>query len=493
MASISSPASSSPTVSYQRRQPEKTVLYKLIQENLLSFYHQIEKDQEKELPLFVKKEFEEFLKCGLLAYGFLRLQCQSCRQEKLVAFSCKRRGFCPGCGARRMAESAAHLVDEVFPHKPLRQWVLSFPFPLRLLFAKDPQLMGHVLNLVQRAISTYLIKKAGLKKKSGAKTGSVTFIQRFGGSLNLNIHFHIMFLDGVYTFDQEKARFYSLTSPSQSELDHLLKTIVYRSLKLLKKRGLIVKEEGTEYPFLNVKDPEAIDHIHGSSITYRIALGKYKGQKVLTLGILSNFKPQKEKEKLFLSKYSGFSLHAGIFCSAHDKKERERLCRYISRPSLSEERLSVNFKGQVVYKLKTAYRNGTTHIVLDPLDFLSRLASLIPRPRLHLTRFHGVFAPHFKYRSLVTPQSVLKEKTSHKKQKKEKKSYSMGWAKVLKRVFDIDIQTCLKCGGQIKIISSIQNPQIIKRILNSLGESSKVPELVSLRGPPETEESFITV
>ena len=153
----------------------------------------------------------------------------------------------------------------------------------------------------------------------------------------------------------------------------------------------------------------------------------------------------------------------------------------------------MNFKGQVVYKLKTAYRNGTTHIVLDPLDFLSRLASLIPRPRLHLTRFHGVFAPHFKYRSLVTPQSVLKEKTSHKKQKKEKKSYSMGWAKVLKRVFDIDIQTCLKCGGQIKIISSIQNPQIIKRILNSLGESSKVPELVSLRGPPETEESFITV
>ena len=81
-----------------------------------------------------------------------------------------------------MAESAAHLVDEVFPPKPLRQWVLSFPFPLRLLFAKDPQLMGHVLNLVQRAISTYLIKKAGLKKKSGAKTGSVTFIQRFGVS-----------------------------------------------------------------------------------------------------------------------------------------------------------------------------------------------------------------------------------------------------------------------------------------------------------------------
>ena len=127
MASVS-PHSSSSDVSYQRHQPEKTVLYKLIQKHLLSFYHQVEYEQEKLFPYFVKKEFEEFLKCGLLPYGFLRLQCQSCRKEKLVAFSCKRRGFCPSCGARRMAEISARLVDEVFPHKPLRQWVLSFPF-----------------------------------------------------------------------------------------------------------------------------------------------------------------------------------------------------------------------------------------------------------------------------------------------------------------------------------------------------------------------------
>ena len=153
--------SSSP-FSYQCHQPEKTTLYKLIQENLLSFYQQIDNEQEKSLPDFVKKEFEEFLKCGLLAHGFLRLQCESCRQEKLVAFSCKRRGFCPSCGAKRMAESASHLLDEVFPHKPLRQWVLSFPFPLRLLLAKEPKLIGDVLAVVNRALSTYLIKKAGL-------------------------------------------------------------------------------------------------------------------------------------------------------------------------------------------------------------------------------------------------------------------------------------------------------------------------------------------
>ena len=195
------PHSSSSTFSCQGHQPEKTFLYKLIQENLLDFYHQVETEQEKELPLFVKKEFEEFLKCGLLSYGFLRLLCQSCKQERLFAFSCKRRGFCPSCGAKRMAESVAHLVDEVLPYKALRQWVLSFPFPFRLLFAKDPQLTGEVLNLSLRAISTYLIKKAGLKKKSAAKTGSVSFLQQFRRSLNLNIHFHILYLDGVWTFN----------------------------------------------------------------------------------------------------------------------------------------------------------------------------------------------------------------------------------------------------------------------------------------------------
>ena len=146
--------------------------------------------------------------------------------------------------------------------------------------------------------------------------------------------------------------------------------------------------------------------------------------------------------------------------------------------------------GQVVYKLKTVYRNGTTHIVLSPLDFLSRLASLIPRPRLHLIRFHGVFAPHCKYRSLVVPQRVLKDRTSCKEQQKEKKSYSLGWARMLKRVFNIDIQTCSKCRGQIKIISAIYNQQVIKRILNSLGEEHRVPELSSPRGPPEEEERF---
>ena len=95
-----------------------------------------------------------------------------------------------------MAEGAALLVDEVLPREPLRQWVLSVPFALRYLFATNPAVMSQVLGIVTRAIANHLIKAAGMACAT-AHTGAVTLIQRFGSALNLNIHFHILFLDGV--------------------------------------------------------------------------------------------------------------------------------------------------------------------------------------------------------------------------------------------------------------------------------------------------------
>ncbi len=145
-------------------QPEKTLLYKLIQENLLNFYHQMDRDYEKGIPCFVKKEFDEFLKCGVLAHGFLRVQCTSCNHEKLVAFSCKKRGFCPSCGARRMAEAATHLVDEVFPEKPMRQWVLTLNWARRLkrVFGVDIEVCsecGGKLKVISSIEEPEVIKK----------------------------------------------------------------------------------------------------------------------------------------------------------------------------------------------------------------------------------------------------------------------------------------------------------------------------------------------
>ena len=101
----------------------------------------------------------------------------------LVAFSCKRRGFCPSCGARRMSETAAHLVDWVLPMKNIRQWVISFPIPIRLYLAVRPKVMARALEITHAVIAKFYGKKVGTPKAK-AKTGAVTLIQRFGGSLN---------------------------------------------------------------------------------------------------------------------------------------------------------------------------------------------------------------------------------------------------------------------------------------------------------------------
>ena len=93
-----------------------------------------------------------------------------------------------------------------------------------------------------------------------------------------------------------------------------------------------------------------------------------------------------------VAKAAGFSLHAGVASEAHEREKLERLCRYITRPAVSTERLSLTAQGNIRYRLKNPYRDGTTEVVFEPLDFMARLAALVPTPRVNLTRYHGVNA-----------------------------------------------------------------------------------------------------
>ena len=142
-----------------------------------------------------------------------------------------------------MADSAALLVDDILPHQPMRQWVLSFPFPLRFLFASNPKAMTGVLGIIYRAISTHLTHKAGLKKPM-AQTGAVTLIQRFGSALNLNIHFHMLFLDGAYSSNGHPNRFRQVKAPSRTELTRLTHTIAQRAGRYLERQGLVERDTG---------------------------------------------------------------------------------------------------------------------------------------------------------------------------------------------------------------------------------------------------------
>ena len=346
---------------YVRHRPETTLLYQVVEEYWPEFQAELA-HHGKKLPAYVIKEFDEYLKCGRLEHGFLRVQCESCHDEKLVAFSCKRRGFCPSCGARRMAESAALLVDAVLPHQPMRQWVLSVPFPLRFLFASRPAIMGRVLSIVYRAIATHLRRKAGYTKAS-AQTGAVTLIQRFGGAVNLNIHFHMLFLDGVYIGGAggSAKRFRGVKAPTSDELTQLTHTIAQRIARCLERQGLLVRDADNDYltaHAMDSADDDPMHHLLGHSITYLIAVGPQQGRKVFTLQTLPNCESD-DPFACTAGHAAGFSLHAGVATKAHERDQLERLCRYVARPAVSTQRLSLTRNGQIRYELKTPYNDGT--------------------------------------------------------------------------------------------------------------------------------------
>ena len=149
-----------------------------------------------------------------------------------------------------------------------------------------------------------------------------------------------------------------------------------------------------------------------------------------------------------VARANGFSLHAGVSCEGNQKDKRERLCRYISRPAVAVPRLSLSSTGKVVYTLKTPYRDGTTQVAFEPVDFVARLAALVPKPRVNLTRYHGVLAPNHRWRGLVTPArrgKGIKSISNAEVRTSAERHAAMTWAQRLKRVFNIDIEVCSLC------------------------------------------------
>ena len=185
-----------------------------------------------------------------------------------------------------------------------------------------------------------------------------------------------------------------------------------------------------------------------------------------------------------MASIGGFSLHAGTVCEPWQRSRLERLCRYITRPPIATKRLSVDTQGRVVYRYKRPFRDGSTHVVLEPFDFLARLAALVPRPRLNLTRFHGVFAPNFRHRHRVVPHHPKGRVDS------DKPLAPMSWAQRLKRVFAIDIETCPDCGGKLRVIASVKEPALIAKILEHVRTRDELGSVEARAPPVDQAEGF---
>ena len=467
---------------YARHRPEETVLYKLLAEHWRPFLAETQAGDESGcgLPRFVVDEVEAFLRCGILAHGFIRVACDACRESRVVAFSCKRRGFCPSCLGRRMCDFAAYLRDHVMPHVPVRQWVLTVPFGLRFGMAFDPALTGIVLRGFVGVVSRWLRRRARAYGIRGAlKTGGVTVIQRFGSALNLNVHFHTLMIDGVYEIRPSgTALFHPISAPTDEEVAAVAEQVYRKVARMLNARG----DDGSD---ALARGEPALTTLASASVAGVTATGPRRGARTLRLG--SGNAPEAAIAGRRCAAVEGFSLHANVRVAANDRDGLEHLARYLARPPVATERLPLLPDGRVALRFKRPFADGTEAVVFTPFELIERLLPLIPRPRKHTIRFHGILAPAAGYRSKVVPASETTTTTIPPPSERPT-PHRLPWAELLRRVFLVDAIECPRCHGRMRIIAAVTEPGAIDRVLRHLGESLAPPPIASARAPPRGDE-----
>ncbi len=233
---------------YARCRLEQTVLYRLVQQHLETYLAlACEGNWDGHaVPGYVERELRRYLEFGILAYGFARARCPECGHDFLVAFSCKGRGVCPSCNARRMAETAAHLVDHVFPPLPVRQWVLSVPKRLRWYLERDPKAVTAVLHIFLRVVEAHL-RGSCPGASARARFGAVSFVHRFGASLNRHLHYHCCILDGV--FDPLQAggvQFRQASAPTPEAVAVIEQQVRRRVLHWFSRHGLLDPDDARD-------------------------------------------------------------------------------------------------------------------------------------------------------------------------------------------------------------------------------------------------------
>jgi hypothetical protein len=519
---------------YFPRRPHETVLYGLVKEHWRDFFEHAREAYEAPLPKYVEDEFRGYLRCGDFARGFVQCRCTSCGHDLLIAFSCKQRGLCPSCSGRRMAGGAAFLVDRILPAAPVRQYVLAFPWELSRLAATRPEVLAHLCRIFWETLRRRYRRWAKDEGRAHAETGAVTGVQRFGSSLNVHVHFHVLVLDGVYAEEEGVLVFHPAPRPAREELEAMLERIHARVMKWLARRGYLRPDEDAPDATLSPAEALAAAGTQPGRLVTMREDGETDGE---TDGEAA---PPARAEGDAVS-FERFNLHASVTLSAHDDVGRERLCRYLLRPAFSLARIRVRKDGCVSYRVKKLGRRRATHRVMTPVEFLARLASLIPPPRFPLLRLHGVLAARHAWRARVVPRppaplprsepcarTPATDTPSRDAPPRDEPEPARGdgraafavkdvdakdtnalcagaaeragpnvlsvahwnrllggelyaphsrvdWALLLRRTFDCDLRVCARCGGRLSVRAVVTDPSSVEKILRALERSRDPP------------------
>jgi Putative transposase len=430
-----------------------------------------------------------------------------------------------------------------------RQWVLSLPFSLRMMAARDPALRSEVLRILLQRVFAWQRRQARELGIDDPKPAAVSFLHLFGSALNVHPHSHSLLPDAVFRRRAGQVEIVPLLAPTDEEVQAICEQVARRVLRRVEARlddGVDLGDDHTALAPVPSPLPMLWAHRDEGAFEHPADRGRR------------------------CAEVEGFSLHAGVAVAAEDRVGLERLCRYGLRPSFALERLSLLDDGRVRYRLKRPWPRpgGVTELVLDPVDFLARLTALIPAPRVNMCRYHGVFAPASPLRGLVVPRQAgpckhaqafgaVKTGTAggwpgssgadrghghahwqddvgvdehehghghgHGRGKagfgppgdnaasprhETALRYLLGtmpadeellplrarrldWAALLARVFDVDVLKCPRCpNGRMEVIAAISELPVVAKILAHLKLPTALPQPCPARAPPWSEDEL---
>ena len=396
-----------PAAVYRPRNPQSTDYYHCVEDHLDNFIQIYEERFEKAYGFFrpyLQKVIYRYLDCGDLHNGFARVKCKGCNHEYLLAFSCKRRHFCPSCHQKRVVEFGEWLCVNVLKKVPHRHFVFSIPKILRRYFLYDRKLLHDLSRCAWEALKVFL-QEAAYEKNS--VPGAVIAIQTFGDLLGFNPHCHILITDGC---------FYG--------------------------KGMF-----RVAPLLELKKLEAI---------FR--------HKVLCM-LIARRKISKEIVTMLSTwRHSGFHVFCGNRIQPKEDNAIENLARYIIRASFSQERMQyLADEGTVVYSAKSSKLRK----VFDAPEWLAAMCSHVPNRGEQTVRYYGWYSnvARGKRQKLAEEGAIPCIIESDRTPAACRKS----WARLIQKIYEIDPLVCPKCRGTMRIISFIEDREIIKAILSHLG------------------------
>jgi ribosomal protein S27E len=388
---------------YRPRHPERTVLYRVLFHYFDRFLAEYEGRFEKEygfLRSIIKEVVERYLDCGNPRCGFARIRCPDCGQERLLMFSCRTRGFCPSCHAKRLEEWGEWVRATLLLDIPHRQVVFVIPKMLRIFFKYNRRLLGELCGCALRSLTRYFEIVTG----SEPRPGVIAAIQTFGTRINFHPHLHFLVTEGGV---DEAGIFHKIPRIDDSRLAELFAREVLADLV----RKELLSPEWTE--------------------------------------------------RILSWRHTGFSVHSRV--RTKTKLEAERVGKYMIRPLLSLERLSLDEKqGNVGYRYG---KDGQEVERMDYLEFIARVTSHIPDKGQVTVRYFGLYAN--AHRGKVRKAS-LGPLPLQMVEEELRPIPAKGWAEMIRKVYEVDPMVCPEWGGLMKVIAFLTDYAVVDRIIGHL-------------------------